>query len=86
MSSLQQTIIDAGQDFEWYPTTDRMIDAVARRLPTDFRSLMDIGAGDGRVLVAIGRRSKDAELYAIEKSPLLMQAQPCTITPARALI
>lgn len=76
-----QDVVDAGQDFEWYPTTDRMIAAVARRMPADFGSLMDIGAGDGRVLVALGKKSAHAELYAIEKAHLLMQAQPAHITP-----
>ncbi|MGE3845135.1 MAG: DUF4942 domain-containing protein [Vicinamibacterales bacterium] len=82
-TSLLQSVIEAGQDFEWYPTTDKMIAAVARRLPTNFSSLMDIGAGDGRVLVALAKKAEDRkpELYAIEKSSLLMQAQPERVTP-----
>lgn len=81
MTQLLQTVIEAGQDFEWYPTTDAMIAAVARRLPKDFESIMDIGAGDGRVLMALARKSERASLYAIEKAPVLMQAQPDSITP-----
>lgn len=79
--TLLQTVAKAGQDFEWYPTTDAMIAVVARRLPKDFESIMDIGAGDGRVLTALARKSERASLYAIEKAPLLMQAQPDSITP-----
>jgi len=78
---LLQNVIDAGEDFEWYPTTDRMIAAVVRHLPGDCTSLMDIGAGDGRVLAALARKSERAELFAIEKSHLLMQAQPERVTP-----
>jgi predicted RNA methylase len=82
MTSLLQTVIAAGEDFEWYPTTAQMIAAVARRLPTDFKSLMDIGAGDGRVLVALAAKSdRDPELFAIERSHLLLQAQPEAVTP-----
>ena len=79
-----QTLIDvqeAGEDFEWYPTTDRMIDVVASRIPTSAESVLDIGAGDGRVLIEIGRRVHDAALYSIEKSAVLMQNQPEEITP-----
>jgi methylase of polypeptide subunit release factors len=111
-----KAVQDAGEDFEWYPTTKRMIDVVARRIPTDAQSLMDIGAGDGRVLAEIAQqcriaaveremrafrerykektpaemeetrrdllaRERGPELYAIEKSTVLVQAQPETVTP-----
>jgi hypothetical protein len=75
-------VIDAGQDFEWYPTTSRMIGEVARRLSRRVRSVMDIGAGDGRVLLALAKVAEDPpELFAIEKSHVLLQAQPQKITP-----
>ena len=43
-----------GQDFEWYPTTPQMIDAVKKDFSGDFDhpSILDCGAGDGRVLQA----------------------------------
>lgn len=73
---------DAGEDFEWYPTTEAMIAVVARHLPTDFQSLMDIGAGDGRVLLKLAERSeREPDLYAIEKSTILIQAHSERITP-----
>lgn len=82
MTSTLKAVIEANEDHEWYPTTERMIAAVARRLPTDFGSLLDIGAGDGRVLMALAQKSeRDPELYAIEKSHVLLQAQPERITP-----
>jgi hypothetical protein len=72
----------AGEDFEWYPTTDRMIDVVARRIPTNAESLMDIGAGDGRVLLRLAKRcEREPTLYAIEKSTVLIQAQPENVIP-----
>ena len=74
----------AEQDFEWYPTTDRMIAAVARRLrphADSIHSILDIGAGDGRVLTQLGQVCKCPTLYSIEKSTLLISAQPDDIIP-----
>ena len=42
------------QDFEWYPTTDIMIEMVFAAAG-DFSSILDIGAGDGRVLERLDR-------------------------------
>jgi hypothetical protein len=42
----------AGQDFEWYPSTDAMLQAIAHCCG-DVKSLLDIGAGDGRALKRI---------------------------------
>lgn len=81
-TALLGAVRDAGEDFEWYPTTDRMIAVVARHIPTDFESIMDIGAGDGRVLLELAKRSeKNPKLYAIEKSSVLIQAQPESVIP-----
>lgn len=85
------------QDFEWYPTTERMIETVSYKCATLYAtegfSLLDIGAGDGRVLDMmdknhrrITRSERDPEgygvpfKYAIEKSPLLIQAMPDDVT------
>lgn len=71
-----------GEDFEWYPTTDAMIQVVARHIPTNTSSIMDIGAGDGRVLVELAKRCEyPPELYAIEKSMVLVQEQPEEVIP-----
>lgn len=58
-----QALKENEQDFEWYPTTDEMIEAVKQDCFKEFTygdddrtsmdsyfSLLDIGAGDGRVL------------------------------------
>lgn len=82
-NALLNRVQKAGEDFEWYPTTDAMIAAVAQRIPTDANSLMDIGAGDGRVLLKLAEKCEDCEpdLYAIEKSVVLIQAQPENVIP-----
>ncbi len=68
--------------FEWYPTTKRMIDAVAGQGMADVRSILDVGAGDGRVLHQLAASCEgDVKLYAIEKSTVLVQAQPDNVIP-----
>lgn len=83
---LLQAVQAADEDFEWYPTTDEMIDAVCRQLPSEYESIMDIGAGDGRVLKAFAKRVSETEshqptLYAIEKSSVLIGTWPENIVP-----
>lgn len=81
-SSLLESVRDAEQDFEWYPTTDRMVEAVTRWIDKTAESIMDIGAGDGRVLVRLARCFEHPpKLYSIEKSMLLVQAQPDEVIP-----
>jgi hypothetical protein len=82
---LLKVVQAADQDFEWYPTSAAMIAAVSRHIPTDrsaCSSIMDIGAGDGRVLKQLAKRCEYAPaLYSIEKSNVLIQAQPADIIP-----
>lgn len=72
--------VEAEQDFEFYPTTDEIIRALVKDLRPEDRygnnhsSVLDIGAGNGKVLNAL--RSEEIgfrELFAIEKSPILCQ-------------
>lgn len=72
---------EAGEDFEWYPTTDKMIQDVKRWIPEDASSIMDIGAGDGRVLAKFADKCKYATLYGIEISSILVNAQPDNVIP-----
>ncbi len=74
----------AGADLEWYPTTDAMIRAVVNNLRAEadkgfhrdddqnkrpsIGSVLDIGAGDGRVLKAFEELCCCSDLYAIEKA------------------
>lgn len=81
-SDLVEVLKSCDQDFEWYPTTDRMIQIVAKRLDEDTcPNILDIGAGDGRVLMGLSKRFKASTLYSIEKAMPLIQAQPEEITP-----
>lgn len=81
MNELVNRLKQEGQDFEWYPTTEKMIISVLRKIPEDANSIMDIGAGDGRVLARFAEKCKRALLYSIEKSPILQQQQPAFIIP-----
>jgi Domain of unknown function (DUF4942) len=94
MHSLITQLQDADQDHEFYPTTDEIISAIKKDIVAvcegDYEhryhrqrslySLLDIGAGNGKVLKALQHCGKDKEgdniitfqeLYAIEKSQIL---------------
>lgn len=83
MNALIESLKQNGQDHEFYPTTIEIIDAMIRDLAglrddryyghRELVSVMDIGAGNGKVLRALGERGGFADLYAIEKSPILCQ-------------
>lgn len=79
--SLVQNLKYAGQDFEWYPTSDEQmltitndINAINEELDFTVRSdqetkVLDIGAGDGRLLNAIKSACDfKMSLFAIEKA------------------
>lgn len=69
-----------GQDFEWYPTTQAMIDCVDYQILQNLGdydrthkaySVLDCGAGDGRVLHALAH---GGSRFAVEKSTVLLEA------------
>lgn len=79
-------VIEDGQDFEWYPTTNEIILAVARDIKTKFShgfSILDVGAGNGKVFNALDDyfngdvteeyNRRYIAKYAIEKSTRLVQ-------------
>ena len=86
------------EDHEWFPTTDEIIDKVVRDIAAvldeycgyssnKINSVLDIGAGDGRVLKAIqkgmiehDRYSSAVDLYAIEKAIHHQSNMPKDIT------
>lgn len=70
-----------GEDFEWYPTTSTMIQSVAQWIHERTDSILDIGAGDGRVLKELSAKCPHAKLYGIELSQTLIQAQPENVIP-----
>ena len=75
-TKLVKAIKENNQDFEWYGTTDEIINTVKQSLAQQYRSihnlncysLLDCGAGDGRILNAL----KTGDCYAIEKSKILI--------------
>ncbi len=103
ISRLVSDLKDAGQDFEFYPTTAEIIGALVRDIAgyNDRRgdyssrfsrtgclaSVLDVGAGNGKVLLALRDAAREAcahdapewshplraleTFYAIEKSPIL---------------
>lgn len=76
---------DVDQDFEWYPTTQTMIDFIKKDMINYFNkyedqrtvlghvNILDCGAGDGRVLKQLANGGKK---YAIEKSKTLIDQMP----------
>lgn len=88
------------EDFEWYPTTEEIIAKVVRDIMAevdsyhytrrDLESVLDIGAGDGRVLKAIqaklevqdkhGHKRTEIECFAIEKAMHHLSNMPKDIT------
>ncbi|ALQ51911.1 DUF4942 domain-containing protein [Nitrosomonas ureae] len=80
-----------GQDFEWYPTTNEIIDTFFDHASNfELESILDVGSGDGKVL----KRFKDKHLsapkldwetrrhidyFAIEKARPLLDSLPIDI-------
>lgn len=85
MKNLIQDIKDNNQDYEFYPTTQSMVDIIVDKINQDshyftIKSILDIGAGDGNFFKKIKNLKYDAEYYAIEKSEILYSQLPSNIT------
>jgi len=94
INKLQQ-LKENDQDFEWYPTTDEMIDAIFWA-SGDAGSVLDVGAGDGRVLERLDKLTRhraykkspdhshnyhgSIDKFAIEKAPIHIEAMPPDIS------
>lgn len=75
---LVQLIKEDHSDFEFYPTTEPIIKCIKADIQKGSRdnySVLDCGAGDGRVLMAL----TDGTRYAIEKSVPLLAAMDKSI-------
>lgn len=86
-TALVRKLSESGEDFEWYPTTEKMLEVIRqdmrkhKELSSDEAlniNVLDCGAGDGRVLDALAGASNK---YAIEKSSLLLNQQANDIIP-----
>lgn len=71
------------QDHEWYPTTNEIIEAFHNHVHRfEVESLLDIGAGNGKVLTAFRDKNSKQEhcyhtdLLAIEKAQPLLESLP----------
>lgn len=92
---LLERLKEADQDYEFYPSTDEIINMVARDIgelrynkkydyyDNNSGGFMDVGAGDGRVLVKVRDYLRDNagrcpidDLFAIEKSTVHLTAMP----------
>lgn len=81
-TSLINKLKNDSQDFEWYPTTNEMIECIKNDMIIDYYdydqkqkilipiNILDCGAGDGRVVESLSNGGKK---YAIEKSKILIQ-------------
>jgi hypothetical protein len=86
-AKLVSLVCEGGEDFEFYPTTDEIIDALAKDIKRqrdkhyryDMSSVLDIGAGNGKVLAALRERAEMTSLHAIEKSPILCEQLPADV-------
>lgn len=75
------------QDFEWYPTTDTMLQVIRADIVKQHGdregqanvSVLDCGAGDGRALEALAGEYGDK--YSIEQSALLVGQQGNDVVP-----
>lgn len=89
MNPLVPLLKESDQDFEFYPTTQEIIDRMVADLAylreerfTDYgrlESALDIGAGSGKVLLALREKAEIRSLYAIEKSTLLCERMDADI-------
>lgn len=96
--SVSQTVVAlkaAGEDFEWYPTTDEILKVIARKIrgaDDDYSrhghiKILDIGAGDGRALVRLQEmlvgvdswNTIHLDQFAIEKSMVHLANMPKSI-------
>lgn len=76
--ALVTAIKEQAQDFEWYPTTEEILETIKEDMGEflwDDCSILDCGAGDGRSLMTL----TDGKRYAIEKSKPLIDAMDRSI-------
>lgn len=89
VAAVVRELKDQSEDFEWYPTTDEMINVVKADMlkyfydyegPHDKKikvhipvNVLDCGAGDGRIL---DKLANGGDKYAIEKSRTLIDLMP----------
>jgi site-specific DNA-adenine methylase len=74
-TALLTQVQEAGEDFEWYPTTEEIIEAILNDcISLNVESFLDVGAGNGKVIDAFDDRFEIENLFAIEKSQRLIKS------------
>jgi hypothetical protein len=80
----------ADEDWEWYPTTSAMLDVIREDLRLEYGDrhcddggypsvdILDVGAGDGRALMALAGHGRK---LSIEKASTLVRLQPDEVIP-----
>ena len=63
-----RAVRQAGEDLEWYPTTNEILERLSCSLTEG--SVLDVGAGNGKVLHFLKDKGLDGPFYAIEQSQL----------------
>lgn len=74
MRKLVQSLKENSEDFEFYPTTNKILERVIRS--ASFKkasSVLDIGCGNGKALDYFQKSNNKLKLFGIEKSQTLIQ-------------
>jgi hypothetical protein len=82
MKNLIQTLKNAGEDQEFYPTTNEIIFALAAKLGTHSKiSILEVGAGNGKVFKKLEEFNPNLQLekFAIEQSEILIGQLPADV-------
>jgi len=82
MKNLIKNLKQAGQDQEFYPTTNEIIFALAGKLGTHSKiSILEIGAGNGKVFRKLEEFNPNLQLekFAIEQSEILIAQLPADV-------
>lgn len=87
ISTRLREVQEFAEDFEWYPTTDEILDVVSLDLSERLRhgfysnlSLLDIGAGNGKALTRLKNDVRGlGTLLAVEKSQTHRQYLPAEV-------
>ena len=81
MKNLLDTLKDNNQDFEFYPTTSKMISDIVKHIGSytlEKGKVLDIGAGNGNFFTKLSKICDTTYLgkFAIEKSQILINQMP----------
>lgn len=84
MKNLLQNLKDNNQDFEFYPTTSKMISDIVNHIGSytfEKGTILDIGAGNGNFFTKLSKICDTTylEKFAIEKSQILINQMPNNI-------